>query len=52
MMPVDADGYKDLLLDVDYNHHQDNKQNPSNTFISRDISSTSIKSKTTETTIC
>jgi hypothetical protein len=52
MMPVDADGYKDLLLDVDYNHHQDNKPKLSNTFISRDVSSTSIKSKTTETTIC
>jgi hypothetical protein len=48
MMPVDADGYKDLLLDVDNHHHQDK----SNSFMSRGVSSTSIKSKISETTIC
>jgi hypothetical protein len=41
MMPTDADGYKDLLLDVDY------KQ-----FISHGTSNMSIKSKISETTIC
>jgi hypothetical protein len=46
MMPVDADGYKDLLLDFD------NKRKQTNQFISRGTSNTSIKSKTSETTIC
>ena len=46
MMPVDADGYKDLLLDFD------NKQKQTRHMISRDTSNTSIKSKTSETTIC
>lgn len=41
MMPVDADGYRDLLLDVDNHSH-----------IPRDQSNTSIKSKSSETTIC
>jgi hypothetical protein len=45
MMPVDEDGYKDLLLDVDNNHQQ-------NQFISHGTSNTSIKSKISETTIC
>ena len=44
MMPIDADGYRDLLLDFD---NQRNHQS-----ISRGISNTSIKSKTSETTIC
>jgi hypothetical protein len=43
MMPIDADGYKDLLLDFDNKRSQ---------FISRGTSNTSIKSKTSETTIC
>ncbi|CAF3887547.1 unnamed protein product [Rotaria magnacalcarata] len=46
MMPVDADGYKDLLLDVD------NKQKKTNRFMFRGTSNTSIKSKTSETTLC
>ncbi|CAF3351949.1 unnamed protein product [Rotaria sp. Silwood1] len=46
MMPVDADGYKDLLLDFD------NKRKQSNQFISRGTSNTSIKSKISETTLC
>ena len=46
MMPVDADGYKDLLLDFD------NKQKQTRQVISRDTSNTSIKSKTSDTTIC
>jgi len=46
MMPVDADGYKDLLLDYD------NKRKANNQFMSRGYSNTSIKSKTSETTIC
>ena len=53
MMPVDADGYKDLLLDVEHLHQQDQSQRrrflP---FISRGTSNTSIKSKTTETSTC
>ncbi len=52
MMPVDADGYKDLLLDVDNSHQQTNTQKTSNSFMSRGVSNTSIKSKTSETTIC
>lgn len=47
MMPVDADGYKDLLLAVDYHQHRNNHSN-----VPRDQSNTSIKSKTSETTIC
>jgi len=47
MMPVDADGYKDLLLDYDNKRKQTTNQ-----FISRGTSNTSIKSKTSETTIC
>jgi len=46
MMPVDADGYKDLLLDFD------NKRKKSNYLMSPGTSYTSIKSKTSETTIC
>ncbi|CAM4926117.1 unnamed protein product [Rotaria socialis] len=46
MMPVDADGYKDLLLDFD------NKRKKTNQFMSRGTSNTSIKSKTSETTLC
>lgn len=46
MMPIDADGYKDLLLDFD------NKRKQSNQFMSRNTSNTSIKSKSSETTIC
>ena len=46
MMPVDADGYKDLLLDFD------NKQQRSNQFIPRGRSYTSVKSRDSETTIC
>jgi hypothetical protein len=49
MMPVDADGYKDLLLDVDHNHQQDNKGKK---FISHGTSNQSIKSKISETTTC
>lgn len=49
MMPVDADGYKDLLLAVDHQQQQ-RKTNHSN--IPRDQSDASIKSKTSETTIC
>ncbi|CAF0923689.1 unnamed protein product [Rotaria sordida] len=52
MMPVDADGYKDLLLDVDNSHPQDNKKNKSNQLIPRGTSNISIKSKISETTIC
>lgn len=47
MMPVDADGYKDLLLDFDNKQTQTKYQ-----YISHGISNTSIKSKTSETTIC
>jgi hypothetical protein len=46
MMPVDADGYKDLLLDFD------NKRKQSNYLMSPGTSYTSIKSKASETTIC
>ena len=46
MMPVDADGYKDLLLDFD------NKQEQSKRFVSHGTSNASIKSKITETTLC
>ncbi|CAF1123494.1 unnamed protein product [Adineta ricciae] len=53
MMPVDADGYKDLLLDVDYNYQQrNNRQKKSNEVISCGTSNISIKSKLSETTIC
>ncbi|CAF2381938.1 unnamed protein product [Rotaria sp. Silwood2] len=52
MMPVDADGYKDLLLDVDNSHQQDDKKNKFNKFISHGTSNMSIKSKISETTIC
>ena len=48
MMPIDADGYKDLLLDVDH----DQKHNKTNPFFSRGASNTSIKSKNSETTTC
>lgn len=47
MMPVDADGYRDLLLDFDNQRRQQTSR-----FISRGVSNTSIKSKTSETTIC
>ena len=47
MMPVDADGYRDLLLDIDNNHHQN-----SNSSMLRGVSNNSIKSKTSETTLC
>ncbi|UJR10551.1 hypothetical protein I4U23_014751 [Adineta vaga] len=46
MMPVDADGYKDLLLDFD------NKRQQSKRLMSRGTSNISIKSKISETTIC
>ena len=49
MMPVDADGYKDLLLDVDNNS---SIKNESNQLISYGTSNTSIKSKISETTNC
>lgn len=52
MMPVDADGYKDLLLDVDNTHQQNNKPKKSHQAMSRGTSSISIKSKMSETTIC
>jgi hypothetical protein len=52
MMPVDADGYKDLLLDVDHNHQQTTKQKNFNQSISHGTSNISIKSKISETTIC
>ncbi|UJR35317.1 hypothetical protein I4U23_028078 [Adineta vaga] len=59
MMPVDADGYKDLLLDVDNSYQQrqkqnnnNNKQNLTNQIISHGTSNMSIKSKISETTIC
>lgn len=48
MMPVDADGYRDLLLDVDSNS-RDNRTYP---LITRGTSNTSIKSRSSETTIC
>ena len=53
MMPVDADGYKDLLLDMDHNYQQQtNRQKKSNEVISCGTSNISIKSKLSETTIC
>ncbi|CAF3380623.1 unnamed protein product [Rotaria sp. Silwood1] len=52
MMPVDADGYKDLLLDVDNSHQEYNKKNKLNQFMSHGTSNMSIKSKLSETTIC
>ncbi|CAF3551992.1 unnamed protein product [Adineta steineri] len=52
MMPVDADGYKDLLLDVDTTQQRNIKQRKPNPFIARDTSNISIKSKISETTIC
>ena len=54
MMPVDADGYRDLLLDVDHHHHrqESHKQKRMKPFITRNTSNTSIKSKISETTIC
>jgi hypothetical protein len=51
MMPIDADGYKDLLLDVDNNNHH-HHQDKSNSSIPHGVSSTSIKSKISETTLC
>jgi hypothetical protein len=48
MMPVDADGYRDLLLDFDNNDHHRNN----NSVMSRCVSNTSIKSKSSDTTIC
>lgn len=48
MMPIDADGYHDLLLDFD----NQRRRQQTNQFISRGVSNTSIKSKTSETTIC
>jgi hypothetical protein len=47
MMPVDADGYRDLLLDFDNKRKQTTNQ-----YLSRGTSNTSIKSRTSETTIC
>lgn len=52
MMPVDADGYRDLLLDVDYHYQDENKRKRANPIISHGTSNTSIKSKSTETTTC
>ncbi|CAF4162117.1 unnamed protein product [Rotaria magnacalcarata] len=52
MVPVDADGYRDLLSDVDTSHGEDNKKIKAKKFIARGTSSTSIKSKISETTIC
>jgi hypothetical protein len=49
MMPVDADGYKDLLLDFDKKRKH---TTTTNRFISRGTSNISIKSKASETTIC
>jgi hypothetical protein len=51
MMPVDADGYRDLLLDVDYNNHHHEYRN-NHSAMSRGVSNSSIKSKTSDTTIC
>ena len=48
MMPVDADGYKDLLLAVDDQHGQ----RKHTSFIPRGLSNTSITSKASDTTIC
>ena len=50
MMPVDADGYRDLLIDFDNNHHSNHRNNHS--VISPGVSNSSIKSKTSDTTIC
>ena len=53
MMPVDADGYKDLLLDFDHRHDQEHHPRKKHIpFISRGTSNTSIKSKITETSTC
>ncbi|CAF3347301.1 unnamed protein product [Rotaria socialis] len=52
MVPVDADGYRDLLSDVDNSHGEDTKKIKAKKFIPRGTSSTSIKSKISETTIC
>ncbi len=52
MLPIDSDGYKDLLLEVDETHHQDSGQNKSNQFVSRSTSNRNTKSRTSETTIC
>lgn len=46
MMPIDADGYKDLLLDFD------EKPKKYNRLMSRGTSNTSIRSRTSETTLC
>ena len=53
MMPVDADGYKDLLLDFDNERHpRHDHPKRSNDIMSRGASNTSIKSKITETSMC
>jgi hypothetical protein len=52
MMPVDADGYKDLLLDIDHFHEQRSKKKNNTSFASRGASTTSNKSKFTDTSIC
>lgn len=49
MMPVDADGYRDLLIDMREDYRPRKKFVP---FISKGTSNTSIKSKTTETSFC
>jgi hypothetical protein len=49
MMPVDADGYRDLLLDYDNNNH---RYRNNHSVLSRGASSSSIKSKSSDTTTC
>lgn len=52
LVPVDSDGYKDLLSEVDSSEQDDSRRRSSKKPVPRGTSSTSIKSKISETTIC
>lgn len=52
MMPVDAEGYRDLLLDIDHRFESRSRSKKKAQPWSRDTSVSSIRSKTSETTIC
>ena len=52
MMPVDADGYRDLLLDVEQRYREEKKYKRPSRYFSRDTSASSIRSRTSDTTIC
>jgi hypothetical protein len=52
MIPIDADGYRDLLIDVDHHYNNRVKRKANNRLTSRDTSNTSMNSKISETTLC